>query len=294
MIYHEGELEVQARADARAMAQRVGRGIHAVMPSVVQDFLRQQTLAVTSSVNAGGQVWASLLTGAPGFLNPLNAQTLRILARPAAGDVLLDNLAVNPNIGLIVIQLAQRQRVRLNGTAEARQDGLHMTLQQAYSNCQKYIQARTAQVVVRTATHSHQSDALLETQQQWIAQADTLFIASFHPAGGADASHRGGPPGFVRVLDSATLEFPDYSGNRMFNTLGNLTANPRAGLLFLDFKNGNTLQLTGRTAVIWEAERAATFPGAERVVEFHIEQTIEIANAIPFQFEALEHSPSGN
>lgn len=288
-MYHEGELAVQTRAGVVGMAQRIGQGIHSAMPPVAQEFLRRQTMAVAGSVNAQGQVWASLLTGEPGFLNPRDAQTLQIQARPTAGEVLWDNLAVNPSVGLVVIQLAQRQRVRLNGRADVRPDGLYVTVQQAYSNCQKYIQPRLAHVVTRREAYPSRAGVLMETQQQWVAQADTMFITSFHPEGGVDASHRGGPQGFVRVLDAATLEFPDYAGNRMFNTLGNLAANPRAGLLFLDFQRGNTLQLTGQTAILWEADRVAIYPGAERVVEFRVEETIEISNAIPFQFEALSH-----
>lgn len=110
------------------------------------------------------------------------------------------------------------------------------------------------------------------------------------PGGGADASHRGGNPGFVRVPDGATLEWPDYSGNSMFNTLGNITINPNAGLLFLDFEQGHTLQRTGQADVVWDPERAATFPGAERVVEFHIEQTVQVTHASPLRFRFLQYS----
>lgn len=56
---------------------------------------------------------------------------------------------------------------------------------------------------------------------------------------------RGGEPGFVRIDVAGTLTIPDYSGNRFFNTLGNLLVNPRAGLLFIDFAKGDLLQMTG-------------------------------------------------
>ncbi|MCI0607402.1 pyridoxamine 5'-phosphate oxidase family protein, partial [bacterium] len=93
-------------------------------------------------------------------------------------------------------------------------------------------------------------------------------------------------------VNSNRILFPDYSGNKMFNTLGNITVNPNAGLLFLDFKNGNTLQLTGKARVIWEEERIAEFAGAERLIEFDIEQVIEITAATNLSWSLLSYSPS--
>ena len=106
-----------------------------------------------------------------------------------------------------------------------------------------------------------------------------------------DVSHRGGNPSFVRVLDASTLAWPDYRGNNMFQTLGNLELNPHAGLLFIDFETGSTLQLTGKCEVIWDAERAAEFPGAQRVMEFRIEEVLETASATGLRWRLLDYSP---
>jgi hypothetical protein len=77
----------------------------------------------------------------------------------------------------------------------------------------------------------------------------------------------------------------------MFNTLGNIAAYKRAGLLFLDFERGGTLQLTGEARVIWDEERAAEFEGAERLVELRVERVIETINASPLRWRFLEYSP---
>ena len=74
-------------------------------------------------------------------------------------------------------------------------------------------------------------------------------MATANPAGHLDASHRGGHPGFVRVGDDGRLWIPDYPGNSMFMTLGNLALYPAAGLLFLDFAGGQALQVTGTTVL---------------------------------------------
>ena len=70
----------------------------------------------------------------------------------------------------------------------------------------------------------------------------------------------------------------------MFQTLGNITANPRVGLLFLDFARGGTLQLTGSATIDWDAWRAAAFPGARRLIEVRIARAIAIAGALPLRW----------
>jgi hypothetical protein len=85
------------------------------------------------------------------------------------------------------------------------------------------------------------------------------------------------------------LAFPDYSGNNMFNTLGNIAANPNIGLLFLNFERGDTLQLSGEARLIWDPTRVAEFAGARRVVEFRIEEIVE--NTVPLRWRFAAYSP---
>ena len=294
-VYHPGELSVQERAGVREMAARIGRSIGTAIPPAAWNFLRSQPLVVVGSVDASQRVWASLLTGAPGFLHAVDEHTVRINARPATGDPLGNNLTANRKVGMIAIEFATRRRMRLNGRAEVGADGaITINAQQVYSNCPKYIQARrwrgrtsesdVTPVVQRQST-------LTQAEQRWIREADTFFIASHHLEGGTDASHRGGRPGFVRVLNDHRLAWPDYFGNTMFQTLGNITVNPQAGLLFIDFKSGRTLQLTGRARILWDPEHIAEFAGAERLVEFDIDEAVEIAGANSLEWRFLDYSP---
>jgi uncharacterized protein len=294
-VYHPGELSIQERAGVREMAARMGRSIGSTIPPAAWNFLRSQPLVVIGSVDASQRVWASLLTGAPGFLQAVDEHTVRINARPPAGDPLGDNLAANSHVGLIAIEFATRRRMRLNGRAEVGADGaITINAQQVYSNCPKYIQARrwrgrspesnSTPVVQRQNT-------LAQDQERWIREADTFFIASHHPEGGSDASHRGGRPGFVRVLNDHRLVWPDYSGNTMFQTLGNIAVNPQAGLLFIDFKRRRTLQLTGKSLILWDPERIAEFAGAERLVEFDVDEVVEINGAHSLEWRFLDYSP---
>ena len=96
------------------------------------------------------------------------------------------------------------------------------------------------------------ADRLQPSQIELVERADTFFVTSAHPTRGLDTSHRGGNPGFVEVLDEKTLRIPDYQGNSMFNTIGNLLIYPRAGLTFPDFDINTMLQMSGTTEVLWK------------------------------------------
>jgi uncharacterized protein len=127
------------------------------------------------------------------------------------------------------------------------------------------------------------SRELSPRQRQLVTEADTFFITTADRAGNADASHRGGSQGFVQVLSPTLLRWPDYVGNAMFNTRGNLEVNPAAGLLFPDWRTGATLQLTGTARTDWEPSHAAAVPGAQRLVEFSVTDVVEIPGASPLR-----------
>ena len=289
--FHSGEIEVQERAGVRDMAQRVGRSIGQEIPPAAQEFLHAQPFVILGGADENGRVWASLLSGEAGFAHALDQHTLRIEALPNEGDPLRAMGDGSP-AGLLAIEPATRRRMRLNGTVQREGEGLLIHAQQVYGNCPKYIQKRSAYAAGAPASsRAARSETLSAGQRAQIEGADTFFIASLAPEGGADASHRGGHPGFVRVEDERRLIFPDYAGNAMFQTLGNLQLNPRAGVLFVDFKGGTTLQLSGVARVNWDSAALRDFAGAGRVVEFSIEAVVAIENATSWRWELLEPSP---
>jgi predicted pyridoxine 5'-phosphate oxidase superfamily flavin-nucleotide-binding protein len=204
-------------------------------------------------------------------------------------------LRAGSQVGLIVIDLARRVRMRFNGTVLRETDShFEVEAREVYTNCPKYIQGRAAEAAEGAAAPepaAERSPSLGHEQREFVARADTFFIATAHPERGADASHRGGAPGFVRVEGGRRLVWPDYSGNAMFNTLGNLAVDPRAGLLFVDFENGDTLQVSGRAGIIWDEGMAAEFAGAERVVEFDVEEVVETRWVLPLRWRFVEYSP---
>ena len=109
-----------------------------------------------------------------------------------------------------------------------------------------------------------------------------------------DVSHRGGRPGFVRVSDgplATELTIPDFRGNFIFNTFGNLEVNPRAGIVCADFRTGDILSLTGTARGVWQGPELDSFEGADRLLSFEVEAGVFLESALPLRFEGLEFSP---
>lgn len=292
-VYHEGELAVQRRAGARDRAAELAGMVQETVPEGdPRDLIADQPHAVVTSTDRAGDVWVSLLTGEPGFIRVVDERTVRFDAAPAAGDPLADHLRPGMPAGVLLVDPRTRNRLRLNGTADPVDGGLELSVAEAFPNCPKYIQQRSFERVVGTdeAGDPQTSAGLTAEHREWIRSTDTFFIGSHYPETGADASHRGGDPGFVDV-DGDRIVYPDYPGNSMFCTLGNIEANPRVGLLFVDFADGRTLQVTGRAELIWDEERVAAYEGAERLVEITAERAVELPDGNPLRWSLEEHSP---
>jgi uncharacterized protein len=106
----------------------------------------------------------------------------------------------------------------------------------------------------------------------FIEQRDMFFLATSDADGFPQSSYKGGDAGFVRVLDEHTVVFPDYDGNGMFLSLGNIELNPRVGLLFVDFDARRRLRLNGVAKASREDELLTTYPGARAVIRVHVTQ----------------------
>jgi uncharacterized protein len=305
--FHAGEQALQARAGVRErMAQAGPRVIRDHMPEPHRELFGKLPFVLIGSVDDSGQPQASLLAGVPGFMRTPDAQTLTIHARPDAADPLHDALRVGATLGALGIEPHTRRRNRMNGVVEAVHAwGFSVHVQQSFGNCPKYIQARQASWLGRddapvSATHSAQLDAHMAAI---VRHADTFFIATSVPqrelgasaAHGVDVSHRGGKPGFVRVERGAdgvdTLTVPDFAGNNLFNTLGNLRANPRAGLLFVDFQRGDRLHLAVSAQIEWEGAELAAFPGALRLLRLRVREALHLSGAPSLAWSGAELSP---
>lgn len=292
--WHAGELVVQRRVGEADVADRATGAIRDTVPDVAVGFLARQPLLVVAAAGADGMVWASLLTGPPGFLRVPRADVLDVAARPRDGDPLHDVLAGPAPVGALAIEPATRGRMRLNGRASPRGQGLRVDLEQVYANCPKYIQQRE---VVEVTTRRGPGPGgtvvgggLTGRQRRWVGEADTFFIGTADAAARPDASHRGGNPGFVQVLGPDRLRFPDYRGNSMYMTLGNLEQRPAAGLLFVDWTSGALLQVSGTATVDYASGATAGVPGGQRMVDVQVARTVETSRGSPLVWGAASAS----
>ena len=284
--FHHGELEVQRRAGVGTEAARLsGMLAPAWLDGGVARFLAQREFAALTARDRDGRLWISPLLGPAGFLDG-HGTTLDVHALPD-----IDPPAGQP-VGLIAVELAIRRRLRVNGTlTTVGVGGLSIEADQAYGNCPSYIQQRVVERVPSAADEGSvvTSDALSPEQQAFVGGADTFFLGTVHPTRGADASHKGGRPGFVRV-DGGELWWPDYAGNNMFNSMGNLAVDPAAALLFVDFGAGRMLRLSGTAKLEWvEPGSPGDDDGTGRRVRFHPERVVEAP--LPVRAGGVNPSP---
>ncbi len=302
--YHEGELLMQERAGELAQGERNGRVISRTIIQGAIPFLAKQTMIVLGSMDERGRVWASLLFGPPGFVSaPDNGAMEFDLTKTvwAPSDPVWANLEADPRVGLLAIDLQSRRRLRVNGrVTELEQHRARIEVDEAYPNCPKYIQRRhlvAGWTDRASATRRPRRGTALEPEMRELLEgADTVFVASAHPDRGVDASHRGGNPGFVRVMDGSRLRITDYRGNSMFNTLGNFAVHPHAGLVVPDFEAGRCLQIVGRPEIRWDLEDPGDETGGtRRFWDLHVEEWIctDMPDGLQWEFlDRSSHNPS--
>ncbi|HEY3326662.1 MAG TPA: pyridoxamine 5'-phosphate oxidase family protein [Novimethylophilus sp.] len=296
--YHDGERQVQALAGKSGQGEAMGRAIAKSITPGAWQFLAAQSMLVLGSWDGARGAWPSLLFGEPGFAVTHDGTEVQ-LAVPSAWadhhDPLWHNLRQNGLISLLAIELSTRRRLRINGHLRSVADELlaegrlDVIVDQAYPNCPKYIQRRILRMD-RTQPGRpcmQENHSLNADHASLIANADACFVASVHQESGTDVSHRGGLPGFVRVESTTRLRIPDYVGNGMFNTLGNIHESGFAGLLFIDFDNGRQLQVIGDAKIDWSRESATV----ERSWLLDIQRVRESSLPHGLKWEFVDFSP---
>lgn len=302
--FHEGELRVQEKAGVSVNSRRAASVISDTIVKGALAFIGQQNMVVLGSVDDEQNTWSSIVTGQEGFIQATSDQLIHVdLAHATINekDPFWKNIKNHPKIGMLLIELATRRRLRVNGLVIRRSDTtLKLKVLEAYPNCPRYIQRRNLEHTKIRETPvvytSSQGTLLGDSQKKIIQTSDTLFIATAHPERGLDASHRGGMPGFVRVLDNKTLLVPDYQGNNLFNSLGNMVINPGTGIIFLDFESGTTLQLTGRSEVLWDyddpdVDSHKETGGTKRFWEYKISSWLQIEKSSSLEWKFVDYSP---
>lgn len=123
---------------------------------------------------------------------------------------------------------------------------------------------RLEQVTLRTS--------FTEDDRAFIESCAMFFLATADADGHPDCSYKGGLPGFVRILDGQTLAFPDYDGNGMYRSLGNIRVNPNIGMLFIDFENIKRIRVNGTAQVCADDPLRSAFPGSAFIIRVTAEK----------------------
>jgi len=291
-VFHLGELYLQKLSAVDSIADKLSRKmIVDYLPEQHKSFYPLLYTLYIASVDEFEKPWASIVTGKPGFIDAYDATHLHIKTQIIHGDKLDRNITQNKNIGLLGLEHQTRRRNRASGEIiNMDSSGIRLKIHQALGNCPKYIQARNVSYIdtENTTLPVEEFDHLNTDCKDLIKKSDTFFIASYQPGPtkrGADISHRGGKPGFVKTGADNTLLFDDFSGNNLYMTLGNLHSHPYAGLLFINYDNGDLWQLQCEASIIETPNEIHA-----RTIKLNVKQVRKIPLALNIKWQFIEHS----
>nr|POE49122.1 hypothetical protein CFP56_32272 [Quercus suber] len=210
----------------------------------------------------------------------------------------------------LTLDLNTRKRVKFYGRMVAgalgptknggdQEDGaevqLVLKIEQSLGNCPKYLNSKTLEPAISTPELLYSGPRLSQRGLDLVANADLFFISSSNNNEDMDTNHRGGPAGFIRTVtdnpSGTVLYMPEYSGNRLYQTLGNLVVNPLAGLCIPDFVSGDVLYLSGSSEILIAEAATEVLPRSNLVVKLTVTDSRYVASALPFRGTPGESSP---
>ncbi|MFC0227344.1 pyridoxamine 5'-phosphate oxidase family protein [Serratia aquatilis] len=285
----------EVRAQMLAGFDAVSGNIFPVMPEQHREFFHSLPYLFVATLDENRWPVATVFSGPEGFLRSPDPEHLRISSQRRADDPAQAALYPGQPVGALGLDFSNRRRNRVNGViSRTDKNRVEIAVQQSFGNCPQYIQQRELTAVADPIKSIERLGKLDNEARTMIQQADTCFVASYAHGGsrlgGIDISHRGGRPGFI-YLAGETLWVPDFRGNRYMNTLGNLLAQPRAALLFIDFEQGDILHLQGETQILWRTENVIV-EGAERYWRFDITRVWRFRQAFTWRGRNVAFSPT--
>ncbi|KAJ3112679.1 hypothetical protein HDU96_004309 [Phlyctochytrium bullatum] len=320
-IWHSGEKEVQARTQSPLARFPLPRS----MPEQHQLFFSNLAYFAFATLDAEGRPWSSILVGSPGFVRNDGENVLHVDCMSFGLEPTARNLADAENgsqLNLIAglgIDFTNRRRNKVAGNilaskvtpvekaAAAKNGRVRLQMQllttQSLGNCPKYITVRdikysadTTPTDILADLHLAAGTRLPQECIDHIHACDTTFLATRHTNNtdepDMDCNHRGGPPGFVRVgADGASIHLPDYSGNRLFQSLGNIATDKLAGMAFPDFATGHMLYVTGKAENLFDDEAQALMPRVSRLTRIQITGYVFAKHALGLTATRTDFSP---
>jgi ferredoxin-NADP reductase len=323
MAWNEGEKQMHKltkNAHVSTMGNPTVPSLSQRAASMLESF---PLLAVGTIDDEEGDVWTTLWGGDPGFARGLPDNLIamkvpasfeydpvvQVLAGKSKGSYgMIDGLQGKMVSGLS-IDLMTRKRVKLFGRAMAgalapyqeddSKEGVAMVqlivkIEQSLGNCPKYLNSKRVYPHISSPSPEPPSGTLSDAAVELIKQADLFFVSSANGKKDMDTNHRGGPKGFVRLIQSngtSEIVWPEYSGNLLYQTLGNFILYPKAGLVFPNFETGDVLYVTGTTDVLIGDRADALIPRSNLAVKLIVKKSILVREGLQVRAEAKENSP---
>ena len=235
-------------------------------------------------------------------------EALGLLAAPGGGEGEMVKPEGGKKMSALSIDLESRDRVKLVGKmvvgalAGGEEEGVKevqvaMAVEGSLGNCPKYLNTKVLSGRIPTPRVVERVEGagwLGEDALRVVDRADMFFLSSVG-GGSMDTNHRGGPRGFVRVLRNdeggTVLVYPEYSGNQLYQTLGNLQADARVGVVIPDYETSDVLYLTGETELLVGEKAAAVMPHAKLAVKITVAEARFVKDGLAFRGEPGEPSP---
>jgi hypothetical protein len=246
--YHSGQLEVQAEANTRHVADKLAgwvgpAGEYATNADLVLlSYLDEPSRAAEDPTAGGASLRFAAVSGEPPLVMVTGPGVLE-LPGAAAGA-----LPAGAMLGGLVIALERAERARINGSSVLRDGRLELVAEEAFTLCRKYMapsQALETGLLVGPVAREP-----LAIDDPWarsvVGSTETAFLASIAPDGAPDVAHRGGPAGFLCLdADTGVIAWSELVGDGVFKSAGNVRATGTASLLALDLPSGDGLEITG-------------------------------------------------
>jgi uncharacterized protein len=134
------------------------------------------------------------------------------------------------------------------------------------------------------------SDVISDHDKAFIESRDMFFLATADDAGMPNCSYKGGDPGFVRVVDEHTVAFPNFDGNGMYLSMGNVLVNPSVGMLFIDFERGHRMRLNGVATIDSGDPLLADYPEAQFIVRVRAREVFPNCPRYIHRYKLVERS----
>ena len=325
VLWHDGEKAVQKLLLAPSLihANPSARG----MTPSYNYRVANSPLVAFGALDEKGRPWTTVWGGERGFTRPiaqniLGAQSVvdrmydpvvkALVGSAPVGDLVRPEEDGPPKLMAgLSIDLETRDRVKLMGkmivgalmpqpSVDGKDDGtigemqVAMAVQESLGNCPKYLNKKEIYPHIPTPKLASHSLPLPQAALDLIENADLFFLSSTNGES-MDTNHRGGPQGFIRVLSNSpedlSIVYPEFSGNNLYQTLGNLHLNPKIGIAIPDFDTSDVLYLTGETQLLAGPNASAVLPHTKLAVKIRVEEALFVQDGLPFRGRRGEPSP---